>query len=146
MKLVLRTGEYVQNLPRPRNPTLNCHSICRALSMCISELKVVDGRYLGVECVKNEDPDQVGIELKNCHHSWLVTPDGAIIDPYPVGFIITNPLLIGAKGDYTFYGYKMYFPDPRVAGRVMTRSLHRASIVLAKYMMASKAIKSKHFD
>lgn len=138
MMLILRTEKYVAKLPKSHNPNLNCHSICRALARCVPEVKVVDGLYLGMECQRNGDPDQIGVMIRNCSHSWLVTPDGAIIDPYPVGIIITNPILIGPKGPRTVFGREMYLPDPRITGKVMTRNIYRASVVLSRYMMKSK--------
>jgi hypothetical protein len=139
--LILRTGEYVSKLPKSYNPSMNCHSICRALARCVPEVKVVDGLYLGMECQRNGDPDHIGIILRNCNHSWLITPDRAIIDPYPVGIIITNPILIGQKGPRTVFGHQMYFPDPRVTSKIMTRNIYRESIVLSKYMLESKRSK-----
>jgi hypothetical protein len=139
MMLILETAKYVQDLPKLQKPGLNCHSLCRALAHCVSEVKVVDGLYLGTECHRNGNPNQVSVEIRNCTHSWLVTPDEAIIDPYPVGIIITNPILIGPKGPRTVFGYQMYFPNPEITNRVVNRTVWRESIVLAKCIKAGMA-------
>jgi hypothetical protein len=144
MTLILQTTEHIQKLPQSHWPTLNCHSICRALAICIPEVKVVDGLYLGLECQRNGIPQQVAVEIRNCSHSWLVTPDEAIIDPYPVGIIITNPILIGPKGPRTVFGHQLYFPDSEVTRRVMNPKIHRTSLIISGYMKASMKNEAVH--
>ncbi len=115
LKHIMNAFAVREAATKPHPGTINCHTICRAVGRCVPELKVLDGWYLGVEPPIQFDGRQVLIgNIRRCAHSWLLTPDGTIIDPYPVGFVITNPILIPAKGDYRFFGYDLYVPDPKV--------------------------------
>lgn len=86
--------------------TFNCHSLCRALSVCIPKLTVVTGGYRGIRAINNGTEFRITL----ASHSWLKTPDKAIIDPYPVGVISYNPLLVPADGEsiYLSFGSGMY--------------------------------------
>ena len=83
-------------------PKCNCHSICRALAIIIPQLKVVDGLFLGLSQKKSS-------KAVRANHSWLLTPDRAIIDPYPVGIISMSPLLVPTKGKYSSFYSGFFF-------------------------------------
>ena len=83
-----------------------CHEMPRAMSIIFPELKLVDGFYHGLEKVGD------GFKLFLTEHSWLETPDGSIIDPYPVQAISgSQVILIATKGIYACCGAVMYQPN-----------------------------------
>lgn len=79
----LRTvTEFLGKLPMDvlgENHELTCHDVCRILAATGVKAHVVDGYF-----------------RPGFLHSWLVTPSGAIIDPYPP-FIGSGPLLIQTR-------------------------------------------------
>ena len=133
MMIILETAQYLHDhYPRKHDVTYECHSICRALAMFIPELTVVDGHFVGLK--SRQIAEGCEFEIRNCGHSWLLTPDEAIIDPYPVGFITTNPILIGPKSDYLFYGLEYYVADSQVTRSVVNKKVTRSSHVLFRFM------------
>ena len=92
--------------------TFNCHSVCRALATCIPKLTLITGGYRGLRQVKKEKGKRE-FEVTVASHSWLKTPDGAFIDPYPVGAITYTPLLVPAIGSsiYLTFGSGLYYED-----------------------------------
>lgn len=103
-----------------------CHSLCDAIAFNVDkyELGVIDGFYLGL---KSNSPNKNDFTIEYCEHSWLVTPDQTIIDPYPVGTLNINPLLIPAKGTFNRFGYNFYVPDQAVSKTVRNRDLFKES-------------------
>jgi hypothetical protein len=110
------------------NISLNCHSITRFIAHGIPDLKVVTGSYFGVF------PQEAGarsLKCDYCPHSWLVTPDGAILDPYPVGILATeSAVLVSTKEEYWNFGASFYFRDggrqeEREKGRKQAQSIIR---------------------
>ena len=103
-----------------------CHSLCDAVAFNVDKYKltVVDGFYLGL---KSNSPNEKDFTIEYCEHSWLVTSDLTIIDPYPVGTLNINPLLIPAKGTYARFGYNFYLPDQSVSKTVRNRDLFEES-------------------
>jgi hypothetical protein len=75
----------------------NCHAIARAWSLHSKKLKYVDGYFLGVQEVERDSDGRKVMKIRGCLHSWLLTPDGAIIDPYPANSISYGALLIPNK-------------------------------------------------
>ncbi|HEY0908172.1 MAG TPA: hypothetical protein VGE35_02370 [Candidatus Paceibacterota bacterium] len=55
--------------------------------------RVVDGFFLGMSVGEDRKTS-----LETCHHSWLQTRDGSIIDLCPVGTLTASPLLVATKG------------------------------------------------
>lgn len=108
--LLLDYIEFVQTTNKTSRG--NCHSITRALSSHIKELRTVDGWYVGLE-MGGEKPS-----LKYTPHSWLVTPDEAIIEPYPVGMLIPNPALIPTRSEYAHSGAGYYLSNPLITVRM----------------------------
>lgn len=103
-----------------------CHSLCDAIAFNVDKYKlgVIDGFYLGL---KSNSPNEKDFTIEYCEHSWLVTPDLTIIDPYPVGTLNINPLLIPAKGTFNRFGYNFYVPDHTVSKTVRNRDLFKES-------------------
>ena len=99
---------HICELPDMNGLSLDCHSIHRAISMAIPELKLTIGVYYGIEWVPGSE--QTEYHPIACLHSWLVTPDGAVIDSYPVGFLTHNPVLCAGKGEYAVFGSGPYRP------------------------------------
>jgi len=139
--LMWKTWEYIANLPHRRRLNFECHPIARAISLVIPELKLVNGNYLGLRlsCAKGKR----ALILKQCRHSWLVTPDGAILDPYPVGFTTMDVVLVATKGPYKHFGGALYWPNENVMAEVNRRKIKRRSIVLAQHMRTVEAAQAK---
>jgi hypothetical protein len=89
-----------------------CHTIARLVSIPIKDLSVVDGFLIGLRI----NLETSSAEVVKTDHSWLTTPDGAIIDPYPMGIITsTSALLIPTKNTrYVVHGSNLYNEDRRV--------------------------------
>jgi hypothetical protein len=122
------------------NFVFNCHSVCRALQEVLGKdrVTVVDGQYLGIN-ITPEGKEKIEFQMHD--HSWLVTPTGAIIDPYPtgiIGIISLCPLLVVNSGPYRVYGGSRYIPCPDVTKRVGTRETWRKSQLLAKVIRQSQ--------
>ena len=93
---VKKTQKRIQVAP-------TCHEMSRAINILFPNLKLVSGYYHGLQ--KNEG--KFGILLTE--HSWLETPDGSILDPYPVQAVSgSQVLLIATKGMYESCGAVMY--------------------------------------
>ena len=137
---IINLDEFTLTHPWRRQITFECHSICRAISWFIPELKVIDGRYLGLKTTENGQR----FEIYSCTHSWLKTPDGSILDPYPPGSIGIAPILVVCKGAYSYFGGNMYVPDPNVARETVSRpEMHRKSLALLQLLQASTNRKEK---
>lgn len=89
-------------------PDLECHTISRLVRMLIPELVLVDGYVIGIEIKGKGCADVIHI----CH-SWLRTPDNAIIDAYPMGRIsTTTALLLPTMGTvHCSHGANFYLED-----------------------------------
>jgi hypothetical protein len=81
----------------------------RSLAHHVSKLKVVDGVYIGMKVKRGR------YWKTETEHSWLVTPDGCIIEPYAVGMLSVTPILIPTKG-LTMHAFaNFYRDDPETA-------------------------------
>ncbi|MFA6076699.1 MAG: hypothetical protein WC735_01335 [Candidatus Paceibacterota bacterium] len=131
LNLSLVTQEYATKLPKSvKFPTFECHTICRAIAKHIHGLKVVDGYYVGV--AQQHRNGKVVAQLQYCEHSWLVTPSGSIIDPYPVGCLATNPILVVNRGKYKNFGGDLYWPDRFITKKVCTQRLREKVKILSR--------------
>ncbi len=114
-----------------------CHSICRALAIVFPECRVVDGKYAGIRMVagpNEKGSDGQPVEFLGVAHSWILTQDDAIIDPYPPGRLAISPMLVVTRGIYVPFGGNLYIPDPSVTRLVSDRNLWKESRRLAKMM------------
>ncbi len=120
----------------------SCHSICRALALHIPDLTVIDGVYISLSAAPSIDTegdywyDNFGATT----HSWLVTPDGAIIEPYPVSFVAWGPLLIPTRNNAPESGAGLYVPKPTVTAKVVSRKIYRQSQTIAMFIYEAKAL------
>lgn len=112
----------------------NCHSIARTLAETVHELKVVDGYYAGI--TTDDDSSHV---MTHTEHSWLITPDNAIIECFPVGLMSPNPLLIPTKGKYAHAGSGYYLTSQKLAEeicrKIVNRTMFRQVRVIRKIIM-----------
>lgn len=106
-----------------RGITYECHSICRALALYIN-VTVTDGAFHGLLQTTQPDGYPTG-HLYSAQHSWLITPNGAIIDPYPVGVIAPMPLLVPTTSSliYRHFGAGLYREDHPKVKFTMTRKI-----------------------
>ena len=132
MDIFLMTQKYVQNILQGTGelPLFECHSTCRAIALHVQELMVVDGHYIGVS--RKRRRDKVDARLRYCTHSWLVTPSGSIIDPYPVGILSMNPILIVTRGKYKSFGGGLYWPNAEVTRIIDTKELRERVKILSR--------------
>lgn len=121
-----------QNLIKMEYRNFNCHVICRAISFYIPELHTITGSYVGLE--QKRENGTLTMEPTWSQHSWLLTPDDAVIDPHPVGVISVSPLLAVGKGDHTPYGKGLYVPDWDITKKVSGRNLWRKSTLLRDHI------------
>lgn len=115
---------HITSLPKNKTkgiPFFECHSISRVISMLIPDLKCIDGSYVGL--LKNDPNHRYKFQPVLCNHSWLVTPQGAIIDPYPVGLIALNAILVVSSGEYQPYGSGKYIEEKEKTKNFITRSV-----------------------
>lgn len=135
-KLLLRTGElmwsarsvYKKATGKRMDVVFECHTICRALAQEIGDgsVKYVDGNLLGLDI----SADGARAQITFCAHSWLITESGCIIDPYPMGIMSVNPLIIVPGGTYHHYAAASYRPDPSVTQKVSGQALWRKVRIL----------------
>ncbi len=147
VELLIHFTDYAEaHRESMRDPIPECHSICRALAKMIPGLKVVDGNYIGLKQIRRKG--KTYFKLRYAAHTWLVTPGGAIIDPYPIGFFSANPVMVVGKGTYKPFGQGHYMPDKSTTkthvtaevlfkARELTR-LFRQTVRWKKKMMTSK--------
>ena len=137
--LIWDTRNLMSKVPRQRQPYFECHTMSRAIALVLPKLNCVDGFVKGFKpTVEHENGDKTYI-FDSCRHSWLLTPDGAIIDPYPVGFVVAQPILLPKGSIYSPFGHDMYEADSSITTHVAGRTLYRRSIVLAKFMRQAQA-------
>lgn len=115
--VLLRTLCFVNGRQKKTNPhfatvQMECHSIARLLSLIFKELTLIDGVIVGFDLL----PEQGKVTPVQTYHSWLITPDGAIIDPYPMGLIATTSALLIPTSNtrYCVHGGNFYHKNPRV--------------------------------
>ncbi len=90
------------------NLTYRCHSLCKFVAAHVPTVECVDGVYLGLKVVGSVDGTGEILELTECDHSWLTSSDGTIFDPYPVGLITLNPVIIPWNEVYRHHAYQLY--------------------------------------
>lgn len=136
-KMTLPVRGVIADREHTENLVFECHSICRAIAINIPELIVVDGGFTGL-CISVDDASQTRSgRMLLAKHSWLVTPDGAIIDPYPVGFMSLCPVLVPKEGIYAPFFANLYLPRKSTTSELSSRKLWRKSVVLAGLMCSS---------
>ena len=87
--------------------TLSCHILAHAV-----------GRVLSLDA---ED----GYFRPNYSHSWLKTPNGHILDVYPVG-ILSGPFLVEQTMSFMSPGRHLYQPDERTWNLVAKPDMQKA--------------------
>lgn len=99
--------------PEDRKRIINCHSVARLVHLFLPELAVVDGDILGIR----SDNKKELYSLQATTHSWVRTPDGNIIDPYPMGIMSINSALLipHTISPYQIHGFNQYREMPDVA-------------------------------
>jgi argonaute-like protein implicated in RNA metabolism and viral defense len=97
--------------------------ICEVLGKHIKELKVMYGYQRGF--IDYNEKRKRKIKMEHLRHSWLETPDGAIIEPYPPGFLSLQPLLYPKRCKFSTYGHSLYVPHQQVREKVMDEKLKR---------------------
>jgi hypothetical protein len=138
---ILKTQMFIQNQMWRTNSkwafrAVNCHSVTRFISLLFQELKVIDGTLVGLEI--NLDAGQV--KTKKTNHSWLETPDGNIIDPYPMGVIATTgAILVPSSGtDYIIHAGNLYQKDLKIDGEFALTEAWR--VARSRYRTTQKYI------
>lgn len=118
--IMLRTlcfvgGRKVKTNSQWRVIEMECHSISRLMSLVFKELTLVDGILIGLDLL----PEENKVTMVHTNHSWLRTPDGAIIDPYPMGIISSTTALLvpTSKTRYCVHGGNYYHENPSVRDR-----------------------------
>ena len=122
-----------------KKPIYRCHSVCRALVEVLPSLKVVDGHYLGAKHIlKKGRVDR--LKFLYYPHSWLVTPTGSIIDPYPVA-CFTQPILVVTRGRSSPCGKGLYIPNPDLTKQFMRPKVIEETAVFTAHL--KKLLKKK---
>jgi hypothetical protein len=104
---------------------VDCHSLARLLSLIFPECKLVDGSLIGLK--KGEEVEQFYIYRTD--HSWIITPDSAIIDPYPMGIMPVGSVLLvpTVENSYNVHGSNRYEANPEIRSNFdVTDSWRRA--------------------
>ena len=136
--ITFSTRRYMSKLSIWDKFSFECHSIARAISMEVPELKLVSGCYYGLEWSNTRE-----VRLVECDHSWLVTPDKAILDPYPVGFVTDDVVLVVANGVYTPFGQGLYRPDEKISPDINIKEIWRKSQVIFQFIQEAKKLRPK---
>lgn len=92
-------------------PKADCHSVARLLSMFMKDCEVVDGYLFGLGNISENE-----LGLQTTFHSWLVTPDKAIIDPWPMGIVIPGSAILvpTQQNVYCAHGSNLYHKSQEV--------------------------------
>jgi hypothetical protein len=137
--LVHKTRVYAsKTTDEVKNMDFECHSIATVLAMVVPELKVVHGVYVGIKILKDKS-----YQLITCDHSWLVTPDGAILDPYPVGYsVLIEVVLVPTQGEYIHYGAVNYVPQKGIRFRITRKEINKKARMLRDLIHKAE----KHFQ
>jgi len=120
--------QYLAEGKFKQDRAFDCHAICRGVSLYNQTLRTKTGFYMGVTKVERKK-GVMWVSTIRCMHSWLKTPDGAIIDTYPVGFIAAHPILVASRGKYRAYGSGLYVEDKHAAEKYSTGAVQRNSKV-----------------
>jgi hypothetical protein len=120
VELVMNFQTEEELLKKEERVLVDCHVFARAIAFHIRELKAVDGYYIGFNSPGKE------YSLTHTEHSWLMTPDGCIIEVYALGFLSVTPVLVPTSGKLTHAQAHAYKTDVKlardVARKVMTLS------------------------
>ena len=104
-----------------------CHTIALAISMLVPEMRIRHGIYVGI----TSSDDERGYRATDCAHSWNVTPNGTIIDSYPVGVITGGPAIVASHGIYQPFGSGLYVDRPEITSRLpMYKIWSRAQLIV----------------
>ena len=105
------------------NFSVNCHAFTRILTHYVPELKVIDGHYLGIKEINGS------YIITRTEHSWLTTPDGAILETCAIGILSGMPSLIPTKGQMVHACASQYLTNyglgERVRKKVLTKKLFK---------------------
>lgn len=148
-KKVWRMGLNVSNylaVNKLSHFIFECHSIATAFSIVIPELQLVHGYYCGLEWTRPKS--KVHVRITTCPHSWLVTPSGTILDPYPVGIGTVDAVLVITKGRYKSFGSGLYRRSDSVLqdfsmAETWEKALYLACMIMKADADPNKAIKLK---
>lgn len=134
--LILRVNNHFISSLR-KTYIINCHSISRAVARHIPDLKVVSGLHISYKNIS----DGKCLMTKTIH-SWLTTPDDAIIELYSPTLISIAPIIIPIKGEYAEANSGVYVASESVAGfmykHVNTWRLRRDTAVLVQLLEEAK--------
>lgn len=106
------TGHSVKSSNQNWNlPVVDYHSISRLLSTFMKDCRLVDGYLIGIVTSSERE-----LSLQTTYHSWLTTPDNAIIDPWPMGIVSPGGAILipTQKHTYNAHGSNLYYPDNNV--------------------------------
>ncbi len=122
-KIIKALFDHNHSITSDRRLNFDCHSICRAISLYLPALVTIDGSYAGYKHITRKGV----LRMRPCYsrHSWLLTPDRAVIDPHPVGVITLAPLLAIGQGKDAPFGSGLYIPDMRIHKSVSTREMRK---------------------
>lgn len=126
-RLLWNVFERVEKNEKYGHARYECHSICRAISLEITDgsLKLVDGVYVVINAREDKK-----LFLAEMEHSWFVTKWGNILDPYPIGLMSIAPILVANQGGLKSFMASRYMPSEKVTERVATRDMWRRARVL----------------
>ena len=108
-----------------------------AIAQIIPELQCVHGFQIGINSTADVEISKVKLVPVYYYHSWLETPDEAIIDAYPIGFISRDPALVITKGPQRPAGGGMYIKDEQTVRDRIGAKMFRKSNFLARLMQES---------
>lgn len=132
--LLQKASQKIEKLPSKIRKTIDyrCHSICRAIHMELGDdvVRLVDGWVLGLEFVFVEGEKHA--KICKCRHSWLMSNDGSIIDPYPVGFFSLGPIVLVHSGKYKEFSSGHYLEDENVKDELANRAIWRESVIIRR--------------
>lgn len=126
--LAFATVDYVQKNPLKKPMVFECHVIARAIALALPRLKLVNGFYLGFK--KRKRAGRAFYQFVKCEHSWLVTPTGTIIDPYPVGYLTIDVIMVATRGPLKVYGGNQYLQDEKAKFAISRKEIRRKSLIL----------------
>lgn len=128
-------NESLNQIREEKRFTTNCHSTVRAIGFFVPGLKVRDGFYLSLTLNLHGAGGSIK-QVCEIRHSWLVTPNDAVIDPYPPSFLAWSPALMPSieKSEESLAG--LYVVDHRAYPIAQRKTVLRRAKILQQYMKA----------
>jgi hypothetical protein len=136
--VTFRAQAAKEKADKVRRFTANCHTVALVIASSVPDLTLRHGQYVSLYFA--EEDGKVFIKnLCEVRHTWLETPDGAIIDPRPVSFTTHYPVLLPSMEKSLESLAGMYHEDAEVKSVSTRKTILRRAAILLEFMKEKAA-------